>query len=86
MLVFGSRIPILWSLISIGGDNKISVVIAGYKPNVVCETNTVDAPNWDSCVQILIRMNASKKLRLFGSSEEEDVDEELPLVLEAGEH
>ncbi len=69
----------------IGGDNKVNVVIADYKPNVKCDISATDAPEWESCVTIFTSMRASKKIQVFGASEDEAVEEELPLVLEAGE-
>lgn len=70
----------------IGGDNKVNVVIADYKPKVKCDVQATEAPEWLACVTIFISMKASKKVQIFGASDDEAVEQELPLVLEAGKH
>lgn len=70
----------------IGGDNKVNVVISAYKPNVKCDVSATDAPEWDSCVTIFTNMEASKEIKVFGASDDEAVEVELPTVLEAGKN
>jgi len=70
----------------IGGDDKVNVVIADYKPKVKCDVQATEAPEWLACVTIFTNMKASRKVQIFGASEDEAVEQELPLVLEAGKH
>ncbi|KAF6227108.1 hypothetical protein HO133_008549 [Letharia lupina] len=68
---------------NIGGDNKVNVAIADYKPpNVKCDTTSTPGPAWNSCVAIVVNMRATKQARVFGYSGDPSVEEELPLVLE----
>ena len=68
----------------LGGDNKVDVIIADYKPNVKCDPTSTPGPPWNSSVSIFANMRASKQFRVFGKFGEPDVQEGLPLVLEAG--
>ena len=68
----------------IGGDNKVNVAIADYKPNVQCDTSSTPGPPLLSCFSVFSNMRATTQLRLFGYPNEGSVDEQLPLVLEAG--
>lgn len=72
------------NLITLGGDNKINVAIASYKPNVKCDPTSTPGPAWNSCVAIFANMRATKQARVFGYAEDTGVEEELPLVLEGG--
>lgn len=72
-------------LFTLGGDNKLNVAIANYKPNIKCDSTSAAGPPWKSCVTIFVNMRATKQARIFGYSEDPGVDEELPLILEAGE-
>ncbi|CAF9924440.1 hypothetical protein IMSHALPRED_006196 [Imshaugia aleurites] len=67
----------------IGGDNNINVAITDYKPNVKCDSTSTPGPNWNSCVSVFVNMKATKQVRVFGSYGDPDVEEQLPLVLEA---
>ena len=73
-----------WDVFNLGGDNKVEVVIADYKPNVKCDQTSTPGPPWNSAVSIFSNMRASKQFRIFGKPGEADVQETLPLVLEAG--
>jgi len=64
----------------------MKVAISDFKPNVKCNVAPVDIPEWESCVIVFKNMRASKRIRVFGSSGDEAVEEELPLVLEAGKY
>ena len=67
-----------------GGDNKIAVAIADYKPNIKCDTTSTPGPSWGSCVGIFANMRATKQPRIFGHPGDPLVEEELPLLLEEG--
>lgn len=70
---------------TLGGDNNVNVVIASYRPNVQCDTTPTLGPPWNSTVAIFSSMRASKRFRVFGINGAPEVEEGLPLVLEAGE-
>lgn len=72
------------STFTLGGDNNINVAITDYKPNVKCDSTSTPGPNWNSCVSVFVNMKATKQVRVFGSYGDPDVEEQLPLVLEAG--
>ena len=69
---------------TLGGDNNVNVVIADYQPDVKCDSTSTPGPPWNSSVGIFAAMRASKRFRIFGPTGEPDVEEGLPLVLEAG--
>lgn len=73
---------------SAGGDNKVSVSIGTFKPNIICDKNpTPDEDlDWNTCITIFEYMRTSRKSRVFGNSGDEGVEVELPTVLEAGKH
>ena len=73
--VYPSKVPTL------GGDNKIGVAIADYKPNIKCDTTSTPGPSWGSCVIIFANMRATKKPLIFGRPGNPIVEEELPLIL-----
>ncbi len=70
---------------SAGGDNKVQVELAKYEPNIKCDTSSKPGPLWLSCVSVFSNMRASKQYRVFGSYDQPNIEEGLPLVLEAGE-
>ncbi len=69
---------------SAGGDNKVQVELAKYEPNIKCDTSSKPGPPWLSCVTVFSNMRASKQYRVFGSYDQPNIEEGLPLVLEAG--
>lgn len=71
-------------LFTLGGDNAINVAIAGYKPNVKCDTSSTPGPAWNSCVAIFVNMRANTQPRIFGYPGDPLVEEALPFVLEGG--
>ena len=66
----------------LGGDNRINVAIANYKPNVKCDSTSTPGPAWNSCVAIFVNMRAARPARIFGYSEDPLVEEILPITLE----
>lgn len=66
-----------------GGDNKLNVTIASYKPNVRC--SSLSGPPWRSCVSILSNMHADKNRQTFGHVPDGRVKVRLPYRYEAGE-
>lgn len=62
---------------NIGGDNKLDVIIASYKPDLRC--NTLPAPAWSSCVSILAEMQADKNRQTFGHLPDPRVQIRLPI-------
>ena len=72
-----------WDVFNLGGDNKIDIIIGSYKPNVKCDQSSTPGPPWNSTVSIFANMRASKQFRVFGKPGGEDVQEPLPLILEA---
>lgn len=68
---------------TLGGDNNVNVVIASYKPNVQCDRSRTLGPPWNSTVAIFASMRANKRFRVFGMNGAPEVEEGLPLVLEA---
>lgn len=79
--IFLTNFKILFTL---GGDNKINVAMADYKPNVKCDSTSTPGPAWNSCVAIFANMRATKQVRKFGFPGDPGVQEELPIVLEGG--
>ena len=66
----------------LGGDNKVNVAIASYKPNIKCDSTSTPGPAWNSCVAVFVNMRAAKPARIFGYAEDPLVEEILPLTLE----
>ncbi len=64
----------------------MQVELAKYEPNIKCDTSSKPGPPWLSCVTVFSNMRASKQYRVFGSYDQPDIEEGLPLVLEAGEY
>jgi len=62
----------------------VQVELAKYEPNIKCDTSSKPGPPWLSCVTVFSNMRASKQYRVFGSYDQPNVEEGLPLVLEAG--
>ncbi len=67
---------------TLGGDNKLNVAIADYKPNIKCDTTPTPGPLWGPCVAIFANMRATKQPRVFGHPGNPIVEEELPYILE----
>ena len=78
------NITLKWHVMNLGGDNKVDVIIADYKPNVRCDQTSAPGPPWNSSVSIFANMRASKQFRVFGKPGGPDVQESLPLGLVAG--
>ena len=57
--------------------------MADYKPNVKCDSTSTPGPPWNSSAAIFTNMRTSKQFRVFGRFEEANVEEVVPLVLEA---
>ena len=65
----------------------MQVVLAKYDPPTIkCDTTSTPGPSWESCVSLFSNMRAYDRLRVFGSYDQEDIEEGLPLVLEAGKY
>ena len=82
-LDFGYHSLKCWDVFNLGGDKKIDIIIASYKPNVKCDQSSTPGPLWNSTVSIFASMRASKQFRVFGKPGGQDVQEPLPLILEA---
>lgn len=65
-----------------GGDNKLDVFIASYKPDVRC--SSASGPPWQSCVSISSNMRADKTRKTFGHVPDARVKVRLPYTYEAG--
>ena len=57
--------------------------MADYKPHVKCDSTSTPGPPWNSTAAIFTNIRTSKQFRVFGRSDEENVEEVVPLVLEA---
>ena len=68
----------------VGGDNKVEVVLASYKPNIKCDTSSAPKPPWDSCTGLFSNMRADETYRIFGPNDQENIQVGLPLILETG--
>lgn len=67
---------------TIGGDNKLNVIVASYKPNMRC--NSFPGPPWSSCVSLFSEMPADKNRQTFGHLPHQRVQVQLPLTYTAG--
>lgn len=67
----------------IGGDNKLDVIVASYKPNVRC--NSFRSPSWNSCVNILSEMRADKNRQVFGHLPDQRVQIRLPIAYKSAD-
>lgn len=67
-----------------GGDNKLDVTIASYKPNVRC--NSSPGPPWQSCISLFSDMQADKNRRTFGHLPDQRVQVGLPVTYKAGKN
>ncbi|KAL9069082.1 MAG: hypothetical protein Q9161_005729 [Pseudevernia consocians] len=70
---------------NIGGNNKVNVAMASYKPNIKCDSTSTPGPAWNSCVAVFVNMRATKPARIFGFAEDPLVEEILPLTLEGSD-
>lgn len=68
---------------NIGGDNKLDVTIASYKPNVRC--NSSPGPPWQSCISLFSDMQADKNRRTFGHLPDQRVQVRLPITYKAAD-
>lgn len=64
-----------------GGDDKINIVVASYKPDVRC--NSASGPPWDSCLDIFDSMPADKNRHMFGHLPDQRVQTGLPMTYQS---
>lgn len=67
---------------SVGGDNRLHVVLGTYRPNVECR-GTI-GPEWNSCKDILGDMRAGKGPLIFGPRTDKSVQQGLPVIYDSG--
>ncbi len=66
-----------------GGDNKLDVVIASYKPNVRC--NSFPGPLLASCISIFSGMHVDKWRHMFGHKPDPRAEVQSPITYTSGE-
>ena len=71
-------------LLSIGGDERLNLVITDYTPRVRCDKTATPGPPWESCLVIIHDMLVTKGRHVFGDkSQDPRVDVNLPQYFKA---